>query len=314
MRFHNLFNKWFPLVVGGFLAGTAFLQALGISHLVSGWLAFATLEPVGKVEHGKPIDLWGPAPRRARATVDGHRICSPFGADACRAPAVETDGPIAGGISCEGLALTIVTESAEATWSTATVRGPKDARGILRRVGDQTGGFLMEHIGTSRGLPTVWFSSGGTLCKLSLFGLAAVPRPLPTSSPPSPATPTGRELAAALASGVSRVSETEYVVQRKVLDLALSPTHRASAIGSASVRLHREAGEVVGARLVRLRRDSVMRRLGLKRGDVLRSINGYPLTSAEHALAAYTQLRAAPRLSVDLTRGGRPITIDVVVR
>ena len=85
-------------------------------------------------------------------------------------------------------------------------------------------------------------------------------------------------------------------------------------MGSVGVRLHSEAGEIVGARLAYVRSDSVVRKLGLRRGDILRAINGYALTGAERALEAYRQLRAASRLSLELTRSGRPITIELKVR
>ncbi len=310
VQFHNLFNKWFPLIVVGFLAVTAFFQALGISHLLSGWAALDTFVPKEEVRAASP-----PPPDEPRS------ICGAFGAGACAEPPPPNGRPSPGvTISCEGVAVTIVTELADSTWSTATVRTPADTRGMLRRAGDQAGEFLMEHVGTSRGLPTVWFSSGGTLCKVSLFALAAAAEPgaaaeaaVPVVSPRPKPRPRSK-LTDELARRIERRSDTEFVVEREALELALSPKYQAAVTRSVGVRLHSEAGEVVGARLAYVRSDSIVRKLGLERGDILRAINGYALTGTERALEAYTQLRAAPRLSLELTRGGRPITIEVIVR
>lgn len=172
----------------------------------------------------------------------------------------------------------------------------------------------MENVGTSRGLPTVWFSSGGRLCKVSLFSLASASESLaPTPAPPSK-TRTRSKLTEELARRIQRRSDTEFIVEREALDLALSPKYQDAVMRSVGVRLHSEAGEVVGARLAYVRSDSVVREPGLERGDILRAINGYALTGAEHALEAYAQLRAVSRLSLELTRSGQPITIELMVR
>lgn len=304
MQFQNLFNKWFPLVVVGFLAVTAFFQALGISHLVSGWAALDTFVPKEDAESERPP-----------AQSDGRGICRAFGLESCDGPPEPGPEPGPGvNIWCEGVSVTIVTELADSTWSTATVRSEADARGILRRVGDDAGGFLMENIGTSRGLPTVWFSSGGRLCKVSLFSVASASESLlPVAAPPRRSL-TRSKLTEELARRIERRRETEFVVEREALDLALSPKYQEAVMGSVGVRLHSEAGEIVGARLAYVRSDSVVRKLGLRRGDILRAINGYALTGAERALEAYRQLRAASRLSLELTRSGRPITIELKVR
>ena len=53
---NNLFDKWFPRIVVGFLAANALVQVLGIGHLVSGWLAFAAFSPDGVSETAMPSE------------------------------------------------------------------------------------------------------------------------------------------------------------------------------------------------------------------------------------------------------------------
>jgi general secretion pathway protein C len=43
---------------------------------------------------------------------------------------------------------------------------------------------------------------------------------------------------------------------------------------------------------------------------MLRTINGFDMTSPDSALEAYARLREAQRLSVAVTRRGQPVTID----
>lgn len=70
-------------------------------------------------------------------------------------------------------------------------------------------------------------------------------------------------------------------------------------------------GKVIGLRLFGIRPGSLLGTLGLKNGDRLEAINGFDLTSPEKALEAYARLRTAKRLSVQLDRVGKPVTIDL---
>jgi general secretion pathway protein C len=71
---------------------------------------------------------------------------------------------------------------------------------------------------------------------------------------------------------------------------------------------------VIGIRLVGVRPDSVLGALGLEPGDVLRSVNGFELTSPERMFDAYARLSTAPRLHLAITHSGRPMEIDYEVR
>jgi general secretion pathway protein C len=64
-------------------------------------------------------------------------------------------------------------------------------------------------------------------------------------------------------------------------------------------------------RMIRPR--SLLANLGMKVGDVVRSVNGVELDSAEKALQIFQQLREAKRLTVDLTRGAERMTFDYEV-
>ena len=53
--------------------------------------------------------------------------------------------------------------------------------------------------------------------------------------------------------------------------------------------------------------DSFYSRLGLRNGDVLQRINGLDLDSPDKALEAFTKLRDARRIELEIERGGAPV-------
>ena len=65
---------------------------------------------------------------------------------------------------------------------------------------------------------------------------------------------------------------------------------------------YREEGDIVGFRVRRIKCGSVLHQAGIRNGDVVRSINGRPVTTIPQALSAYRKLRRKRKLEVELTR------------
>lgn len=72
-------------------------------------------------------------------------------------------------------------------------------------------------------------------------------------------------------------------------------------------------GEVVGVRLLRAPAGSALQRLGFEAGDVLETVNGYDLATPEHALEAYSALRASRRFVAVVERRGIPHVVYVTL-
>lgn len=72
-------------------------------------------------------------------------------------------------------------------------------------------------------------------------------------------------------------------------------------------------GAVIGFKLYAVRAGSWFDRLGLKNGDVLRAVNGLPLTSPQEALEAYEKVRDAPLLTVGIDRADQPLTLRYTI-
>ena len=113
---------------------------------------------------------------------------------------------------------------------------------------------------------------------------------------------------AELNQNINAVSETKFAVPRTFVDKILQ--NQGEIMRSARIVPHEENGQVVGVKLYGIRRNSLLGKLGLQNGDLLRTINGFEMSSPDTALEAYSRLRSASNLSVAVTRRGRPMNID----
>jgi general secretion pathway protein C len=160
--------------------------------------------------------------------------------------------------------------------------------------------------------------SGGTLCAISMFappagGATAAPPPTVAAAEvtPPPAEGGGPD-AAELDANITQVSENNYTVTRALVDRLL--TNQAELLRMARVIPHEVDGHVQGVKIYGIRRSSVLGRLGVQNGDLLRTINGFNLSEPDSALEAYARLRNADHLSLAVERRGQPVNLDFQIR
>jgi general secretion pathway protein C len=113
---------------------------------------------------------------------------------------------------------------------------------------------------------------------------------------------------AELDAGIKQQSETKYSVRRNLVDKLLQ--NQAELMRSARVVPHEENGRVVGVKLYGIRKTSLLGKLGLQNGDMLRTINGFDMGSPDTALEAYAKLRSASNLSLAIVRRGNAVTME----
>ena len=161
--------------------------------------------------------------------------------------------------------------------------------------------------------------SGGSLCSLTMFAeeprVATAARVAPPTARPvavRPGKAPGAMDQAELDRGITRVNERQYTIQRSLVDRLLS--NQAALMRTARVIPHEEGGRTVGVKLYGIRRSSLLGRLGIQNGDMLRTINGYDMTAPDSALEAYARLRTADRITINLQRRGSDQTIDYQIR
>lgn len=238
-------------------------------------------------------------------------------ADAALSLTAEAFDPSAPLTTCSGglrLVGAIVNEK-QPEWSFAAM-GTGAAGGVLLyRAGSTISGHQLVAINWKR----VVMASSSSYCEVPMFDPVTTAAGAPAAAAAPTLTPraTDRRRAtrgadgfdsAELDSGITRVSDTQFTLQRSFVDKVLS--NQAEIMRSARVVPHQEGGATAGLKVYGIRRNSLLGRLGVQNGDMLRTINGFDMTSPDSALEAYSNLRGADRLTVSLVRRGQPLTLD----
>jgi hypothetical protein len=112
--------------------------------------------------------------------------------------------------------------------------------------------------------------------------------------------------------GVRKLTPTRYVLDDDLVDKAL--TRAAQIAGTTRVVPARSGARVVGVRLLRLHRRGLLSRIGLERGDILRTVNGYALGNGSDVLSAYARLGSAERVTVAVQRGRRYLNLEYTIQ
>ena len=142
------------------------------------------------------------------------------------------------------------------------------------------------------------FDNDGRTERLGLLGTT----PPTTVAVEAPPTENKDEMSAAIDTGIKKLNDTNFDVDKSLVDKILSNPMAVSK--GARIVPAMKNGKPEGFKLYAIRQDSLYGKLGLVNGDTLNSINGFELTSADKALEAYTKLREATSLEVDITRHG----------
>ena len=144
------------------------------------------------------------------------------------------------------------------------------------------------------------------------------PVPIPSPSPPTidPTNPFSPDpsdpVDSALLDTIRKLDDYHYEVPRTTVDRVLQ-NPMAMAKGVRVVPSMR-SGKPDGMKLYAIRPSSLWAALGFRNGDTIRTINGVELTSPDKALDAYTTLRDATRLEIDLLRRGAPEVLVITIR
>lgn len=102
------------------------------------------------------------------------------------------------------------------------------------------------------------------------------------------------------------------ILPRTILDAALRDP--ASIATQARVMPSVRDGEVRGFKLYAIRPGSLPWDLGLKNGDLLRSVNGLPLAGMDQAMAAYAKLRRSDTIVLEIERKGETLRKEITIQ
>lgn len=138
--------------------------------------------------------------------------------------------------------------------------------------------------------------------------------PSTTATPGTDPEPSGatrsETIIARILAGITRVGPGAATMSRESRDLILS--NLAILARSARAVPANDSG-AIGYRLHGIRPGSVLAALGLRNGDLLKSINGRPTTTPQEVLAAYSGLRGAGSWALSISRRGADMTLSVRV-
>jgi len=209
----------------------------------------------------------------------------------------------------------VITTSLDPAWSFASIAtGPGDPAS-LRRVGDSVGPWRVDSIEWDR----VWLLGGGARCAATLHaGL----REARAAAPPDPG---GRALLAAaddappvwqvpaeVARGIQRRSATELLLDPR----AVASIYARGVDLLAGTRLDpvRDGSQVIGVQLGSVAPDSLLDRLGVESGDVLRALDRERVASLDGVAAALADARGRRALVARLARGGAEFDLELIER
>lgn len=321
-------KRFYPAIVCGLLGTVAYLQARGISSLIAEQLpAQAVAAPLPGPK--QPLALSDAARGKSADVVLSRNafdsVTGPLGGATVKAPAADpvafapaTDSGLPP--ECSSGSVVLIADSDDPAFSFALVKmsgggGGAGASGVMggagrgvssgggatmRRVGDDVDGKKVEAIRWDH----VVLASESDRCRLVVHDTKRSASSPVESEPTGPSAP----LAATPPAGqtqhedIVKISDTEYSFERNGPD-------KMNALGQAFLK----SGRVVpgkGIRLQRAAQTGILGQVGLVKGDMIKSVNGFDVTEPDQAMLSYAKLKTATRVQVVIERDGKTITMD----
>jgi general secretion pathway protein C len=317
-------KRWWWAVLASMIAGTSLFQAAGIGRMVGAALSKGTPAAQPTLVTGKPAETKEKdgQPILARnifdsqtGPLDGSAPPPPAASSSPETPAPADSAPLADlsddAPPCDAGRVVLISASEDPTWSFAAIEDGS-GKAQLRRNGQEINGQTVRAMAWNR----VWLEQNGKQCQLKLGDKskgAGTPKPAASAAAKeAPAAPGNGGISPELASKIHKVSDTEFNVERSVIDEILE--NQAELMKSARIVPDKQGDKVMGIRLFGIRNGTLLATLGLKNGDRLDSINGFDMADPQKALEAYGRLRTADALHVKVNRGGSPLNIDFKIQ
>jgi len=108
------------------------------------------------------------------------------------------------------------------------------------------------------------------------------------------------------------VGSGSYVIDQGALNGALD--NIGEAMTDARLLPSIKDGKVEGFRVSEVKPTGIFATVGVKNGDVLLSINDFPIDSPDKAIQSFVSLKGQSRIKLDLIRDGQPATLNYDIR
>ncbi len=148
---------------------------------------------------------------------------------------------------------------------------------------------------------------GGELEYLEVGGKKARPKP-GAKKDEKPAKPSGPHKW----DDIKKISDTKYEIPEADVKYALDNLDKMAR--EARVVPNFADGQTNGFKVFAIRRNSALRKMGLKNNDVLTTVNGFDLSNTEKALEIYSKLQAEKSFTLEIMRNGEPVSLEYDIR
>jgi general secretion pathway protein C len=111
---------------------------------------------------------------------------------------------------------------------------------------------------------------------------------------------------------VRKVGDNNYVMDRREVEGVLQDFNK--LLTQIRVVPHFSNGKPDGFKVFNIRPNSLFMKLGMVNGDIIKRVNGLDITGPEQALQMFQQLRDESRITLDLERFRKNLTLQYEVR
>jgi type II secretory pathway component PulC len=195
------------------------------------------------------------------------------------------------------------------SFATFHVRAER-AGGEVYHVGERVAAFEILSVGPR----TVVLDDGGAGCYLKLAG-TSVAAPQAPAKPQKkkhekkpPNKPPGGFTPEELNASIRPLGGDKYEIKKELLPKIAARS--AELRSTTHWKQVKGMSNVLGLRMEQLASDGLFERLGIKQGDLVKTLNGLQLSSLDGALEAQKLVASAQNLSLLIQRDGTPITLE----
>jgi general secretion pathway protein C len=110
----------------------------------------------------------------------------------------------------------------------------------------------------------------------------------------------------------TQVGAGSYVIDQRALNASLD--NIGQAMTDARLLPSMKDGKVEGFKASEVKPAGIFGMVGIKNGDVLLSINDFPIDSPEKAIQSLVSLKGQSRIKLDIIRNGQPATLNYDIR
>ncbi|MDY7031335.1 MAG: type II secretion system protein GspC [Thermodesulfobacteriota bacterium] len=111
---------------------------------------------------------------------------------------------------------------------------------------------------------------------------------------------------------VERVGRNKFVLDKDRVSSTVGDLTQ--FMTQLNVRPYYESGKSVGFQITRIKPNSLISQMGLRRGDIIKSVNNITIENPEQAIEVYKQLQNESSLTIDVERRGRNMTYNYEIR